>query len=112
MSDTLISPRVPRGIIPVTKGCDFAFTIQKRNQSGVVDDWGEADQIAVDIDVDPPVRVEAVIDGPDAVIVIPDALCDQVTRRTAWRAVLSRGNIQTALMVGGFKRDDGGVHRD
>lgn len=112
MSDEPISPRVLWKIIPVTKGCDYVFTIQKRNEEGAIVDWGEVDQVAVDIDVDPPVRVEAVIDGPDAMIVIPDALCDQVTRRTAWRAVLSRGDIQTPLMVGGFKRDDGGVYRD
>lgn len=108
MADFIVAPPLEK-VIPVTRGCDRAFTIQRTDGDGgpVNFDAGSEVYMWVDVDRDDPTRVDAVVDGATAAFVLPDSLCDQVTKSTRWRVVLDRGESEIPLLVGKFERYDG-----
>lgn len=93
--------------IPVTKGCDFSFTIQRIDADGNPINFDSGTTVYLWVDLDPAVKVDAVVSGSTAAVTIPDAVCDQVKNTTRWRAVLDKGDLEIPLLVGRFERNDG-----
>ena len=108
MADSLAAPPAER-LIPVTRGCDRSFTLQRVDPDGLPVPFADGTSIYVQIDIDKsaPTRVDAVMSGATAAIIIPDSVCDQVRTGTRWRAILDQGDLDTALLVGKFERHDG-----
>lgn len=94
-------------VIPVTRGCDRAFTLRRRDPAGELADWNASVYMEIDIDKADPTSVEAVVEGSLASFLIDSAVCDQVRNATRWRIVMSEGELETALAVGNFERHDG-----
>ena len=93
--------------IPVTKGCDFSFTIQRVNTQGQPLNFDPGTAVYVWVDLDPAVKVNAVVTGSTAAVTISDAVCDLVRNTTRWRAVIDQGDLEVPLLVGRFERNDG-----
>lgn len=93
--------------IPVTKGCDFSFTVQRIDAQGDPINFDVGTTVYLWVDLNPPVRVDSVVSGSTAALTIPDALCDQVKNSTRWRAVIDQGDLEFPLLVGRFERNDG-----
>lgn len=106
MTNYIGAPPVAKKI-PVTKGCDFSFTIQRIDDLGEPIDFDAGTTVYVWVDLDPPVKVDAVVSGSTAGLTIPDAVCDQVKNSTRWRAVIDKGDLEVPLLVGRFERNDG-----
>ena len=106
MSDYIGAPAATRKI-PVTRGCDFSFTIQRIDADGDPINFDAGTTVYLWVDLDPAVKVDAVVSGSTAALTIPDALCDQVKNTTRWRAVLDKGDLEVPLLVGRFERNDG-----
>lgn len=106
MTNYIGAPPVAKKI-PVTRGCDFSFTIQRVNAQSQPVNFDVGTTVYVWVDIDPPVKVNAVVSGSTAAITIPDAVCDQVKNSTRWRAVLDKGDLEVPLLVGKFERNDG-----
>lgn len=108
MTDYLTAP--PRAfVIPVTRGCDRAFTVRRKNSSGDLADWDSSVYISIDIDKSDPTVVSAEVDGAYATFRLESSVCDLVKNSTTkWRIVMSDANgLETALAVGVFERHDG-----
>lgn len=106
MSDYIGAPPAVK-TIPVTRGCDYSFTIQRTNPEGEPQDFDEGTTVYVWVDLEVPVKVDADVVGSTAAITIPDAVCDQVRNSTRWRAVIDKGELEVPLLVGRFERNDG-----
>jgi len=106
VSDYIGAPPATRKI-PVTKGCDFSFTIQRTDAEGQPADFDAGTTVYVWVDIDPPVKVDAVVSGSTAAVTISDSVCDLVKNSTRWRAVLDKGDLEIPLLVGRFERNDG-----
>jgi len=96
-------------IIPVTRGCDRAFTIQRLNSGGtaVNFDAGSSVYMWIEIDRAVPTRVDATVSGSTAAFALDYTVCDLVRTATRWRVVLKVGSSELALLVGKFERHDG-----
>lgn len=96
-------------LIPVTRGCDRSFTIQRTNAQGQAQNFDNGTQVYLWIDINKaaPTKVNGVVSGSSAAITISDAICDQVKTGTRWRAVLDVGDLEIPLLVGRFERHDG-----
>ena len=101
----------PPGIkkIPVTRGCDFSFTIQRIDAEGEPTNFeaGTAVYLWIDIDRTNLTKVDAVVSGSTAAVTISDSVCDLVKNSTRWRAVIDQGDLEVPLLVGRFERNDG-----
>lgn len=108
MSNYIGAPPVTKKI-PVTRGCDFSFTIQRVDTDGQPLNFavGTTVYLWIDIDRANPTRVDAVVSGSTAAVTISDAVCDQVKNSTRWRAVIDQGDLEVPLLVGRFERNDG-----
>lgn len=106
MSGYIGAPPITKKI-PVTKGCDFSFTIQRIDADGDPVNFAPGTTVYVWVDLDPAVKVNAVVSGSTAAVTIPDAVCDQVRNSTRWRAVIDQGDLEAPLLVGRFERNDG-----
>lgn len=108
MTDYIGAPPAEK-LIPVTRGCDRSFTIQRTNAQGqpVNFDAGNTVYLWIDIDRTNPTKVDAVVSGSNAAITIPDSVCDAVRTGTRFRAVLDQGDLEIPLLVGRFERHDG-----
>ena len=108
MTSYVCAPPAER-LIPVTRGCDRSFTIQRQNVSGaaVSFDSGSSVYMWIDIDRANPSRVDAVVSGSNAAFVLDYAVCDLVRTGTRWRIVLKIGSSELPLLVGRFERHDG-----
>ena len=107
MTDYLVPPP-QSGVIPVTKGCDRAFTIQRVGTTGTPVDFPAGVTVYMWVDVDPsPIKVDAVVSGSTAAFVLQSTVCDLVKNGGKWRAVLDSGDLETPLLVGRFERRDG-----
>lgn len=108
MTDYLASPPAEK-VIPVTRGCDRSFTIQRTDPEGdpLNFEAGTTVYLKIDIDKDSPTTVNAVVSGSTAAVTIPDSVCDQVKSSTRWRAILDLGSLEVPLLVGRFERHDG-----
>lgn len=96
-------------IIPVTRGCDRAFTIQRLNTGGtaVNFDAGSSVYMWIDIDRAAPTQIDAVVSGSLAAFTLDFLVCDLVRTGTRWRIVLKVGSSELPLLVGRFERHDG-----
>lgn len=96
-------------IIPVTRGCDRSFTIQRLDGDGDPTNFAAGTEVYlwVDIDKHNPTRVDAVVSGATAAFTIDAEICDQTRTGTRWRAVLDEGDLEVPLLVGKFERHDG-----
>lgn len=108
MADYIVSPPAEK-IIPVTRGCDRAFTLQRVDSSGNPTDFdaGTTVYMWIDIDAASPTKVDAVVSGSSAAFVLESTVCDQVKNGARWRAVLDQGDLEVPLLVGRFERRDG-----
>jgi len=108
VSDYICAPPAER-VIPVTRGCDRAFTIQRLNTGGTAVNFDAGSSVYMWIDVDrvTPTRVDAVVSGSTAAFNLDYAVCDLVKTGTRWRIVLDLGAAEIALLVGKFERYDG-----
>jgi hypothetical protein len=96
-------------VIPVTRGCDAAFSIRRMNAEGELVDFDPGTEVYmwVDINRSSPTKVSATVSGAVATFRIDYTVADLVRNTTRWRAVLDVGNEETALLVGRFQRHDG-----
>lgn len=106
MTDYIGAPPIVKKI-PVTKGCDFSFTIQRIDAEGNPISFDVGTTVYLWVDLDPAVKVDAVVTGSTASVTISDAVCDQVKNSTRWRAVIDKGDLEVPLLVGRFERNDG-----
>ncbi len=107
MTDYLIPPPAS-AVIPITKGCDRAFTIQRVNTTGTPVAFAAGVEVYIWVDVSPtPVKVNAVVSGSTAAFILQSTVCDLVKNNGKWRAVLDSGDLETPLLVGRFERRDG-----
>lgn len=108
MTDYIGSPPAEK-LIPVTRGCDRAFTIQRTNAQGQATNFDNGTQVYmwVDIDKTNPTKVNAVVSGSTAAFTISDTVCDAVRTGTRWRVILDVGDLEIPLLVGKFERHDG-----
>lgn len=106
MTDYIGAPPAAKKI-PVTKGCDFSFTIQRIDTEGEPADFDAGTAVYVWVDIDPPVKVDAEVSGSTAAVTIFDSVCDLVKNSTRWRAVIDQGDLEVPLLVGRFERNDG-----
>jgi hypothetical protein len=103
-----IGDDLPPTVMRVTKGADRKFTLRRHDVSDNPVDW-DAD-IYINIDLDPPQRVDADVTDETAVIQIESTVLDLVTKRTQWQVIMSQAGaptLETPLMVGTFERQDG-----
>lgn len=95
-------------VMRVTKGADRKFTLRRHDTADNPVDW-DAD-IYIIVGTDPPQRVDATVTAEIADIQIESEILDEVTNRTQWQIVMSQPGsptLETPLMVGTFKRQDG-----
>ena len=102
------SPPVEK-VIPVTRGCDRAFTVQRVSSSGAAVNFDAGTQVYMWVDVDKaaPTKVNAVVSGSMASFAIQSTILDLVKDSTRWRIVLDVGELEVPLLVGKFERYDG-----
>lgn len=94
----------------MTKGCDRAFTLRRKDAAGNLVNWDADLSIYVLSDPEDPTRIEADVDGSSALFRIESDVCDVVTNSTVFRIVMSQPGsptLETPVMVGKFKRFDG-----
>lgn len=110
MADYIGSPPT-KYVIPVTKGADREFTLRRRNTEGDPVNWDAELYIDIDIDKTDPTRVEAEVEGDEAVLRIESTILDLVKNSTKWRIVRSADDtpesFEIAVAVGTFERFDG-----
>lgn len=96
-------------IIPVTKGCDRLFTIQRLDAQDAPQNFeaGSTVYMWVDIDKTNPTKVDATVSGSTAAFAIQSTVLDLVKSTTKWRIVLDVGTTEIPLLVGRFERHDG-----
>lgn len=95
-------------VIPVTRGCDRRFTVQRtQDDEPTAFDAGSEVYMWVDIDKAAPTRVDAVVDGTDALFALESELLDQVRNTTRFRIVLDVDTFEIPLVIGRFERHDG-----
>lgn len=96
-------------LIPVTRGCDRLFTIQRLDTDGDPQNFeaGSTVYMWVDVDKTAPTKVDAVVSGSQAAFAIQSTVLDLVRTGTRWRIVLDLGNTEIPLLVGRFERHDG-----
>ena len=95
------------GKIFVSRGCDRAFTIARRDTEGDPTDYPDGAAVYILIDAATPTKVDAVVSGANAAFHIQSAVLDTVTNSTKWRAVLALGDNEIPLLTGRFERHDG-----
>jgi len=108
MADFIGQPPAEK-LIPVTKGCDRSFTIQRVDQSGAAVNFGSGTTVYIDIDIDKanPTRVNAVVSGSMAAFHIQSTVLDLCKSGTRWRVIFDQGDLEIPLLVGKFGRYDG-----
>lgn len=100
------NPVPPFRVIPVTKGCDSAFSVRRTDGNGAPVDWDSAIKLSVDVDKTAPTVIDCPVTGPLVSVVIPKAVADLVKGSTTWQLVRD-DDLDTPLMVGNFERHDG-----
>lgn len=109
MATNLVNPP-QQFVIPVTKGCDRAFTLNRKDNAGASVDWDADVYIDILIDPEDPERVTATVTDSAAAFRIESDICDAVTNSTVWRIVMSQPGsptLETPVALGKFKRFDG-----
>ena len=105
--DYVMSPPTDK-VIPVTLGCDRAFTISRTNASGTPVNYDAGTTVYMWVDLPTgTTKVDAVVSGANAAFTIPSTVCDLVKNTTKWRVVLDVADLEIPLLVGKFERHDG-----
>jgi hypothetical protein len=99
-------------VIPVTRGADLQFMVNRVDSNNNPVNWNAAVFIAVDApDPNFPTTVQAAVNGNQAIILLPMSLNDEVNVRTKWRMYMQipngAGTLTSPVAVGHFERDDG-----
>lgn len=103
-----LAPPPIEKIIPVTRGCDRSFTLQRVDADGDPVNFGDVTvYLKIDIDKAAPTTVNATVSGSTAAITIPDTVADACKTGTKFRCILNQGELETPLLVGRFERHDG-----
>jgi len=103
----VVSPPVEK-VIPVTKGCDRAFSVRRVDDNGSPVNFAGGTTVYMWVEAgSTPTKVDATISGSNASFVLDSALCDQIRNGSKWRAVLDLGDLELPLLVGRFERRDG-----
>ena len=107
-SNYLCAPPLEK-VIPVTRGCDRAFTVQRVNSTGAAVSFDPGTQVYMWVDLDraAPTRVDAAVSGSTAAFALQSTVMDLVKSSTRWRIVLDVGQLEVPLLVGKFERYDG-----
>lgn len=95
----------PRRTILITRGADRVITVRRRNAN-----WDATVAMYVDTDTNYPTQIPATINGDAATIRLESTLLDTIRDGTTWRVIMSQAGsptLETAVMVGTFKRADG-----
>lgn len=98
-----------KAVIPVTKGCSRSFTVQRVDAEGEPETWDATITLIIEIDrSSAPVRIEGVVNGSNAAIVIPSETCDRAKNSTVWQLLMKSvsTNLSVPVMVGKFERND------
>ena len=108
MTDYVVPPPAAK-VIPVTRGCDRAFTVRRVDTDGNPVNFASGTTVYmwVETETGGPVKVDALVDGANAAFILQSTVCDQVRNNARWRAVLDTGDLETPLLVGRFERRDG-----
>lgn len=104
-----VTPKLPNKIIPVTRDCDRAITLRRKDEAGDPVDWDGQVSILIE-QRGYPIQIDAVLDGPLATIRIEAQIANLTKTGTTWRIVWSQDgspSFETPLMVGTFERNDG-----
>ena len=110
MTANYIASKLPNRILPLTKGTDRVFTINRLDSNGNAQDWNCDVFLDIDIDKTAPTRVAATVVDNVASVRIESPVGDLCKNTTTWRAVMSVAGsptLETALLVGVFERNDG-----
>lgn len=104
----VVSPPLEK-TIPVTRGCDRAWTLQRVDLDGNPVEFDEGTEVYIWVDIDPadPTRVDAVVSGSTAAFVLESEITDLIKNNARYRIVLDRGELEVPLLVGRFERRDG-----
>lgn len=99
-------------VIPVTKNTDRRLRFTRYDKAGegrVEVPWEGTISVEIDIDPDNPTKIEADIDGAEAVVLLDKAVTNLVVnKKTKWRAILVQGtDFERPIAVGTFERHDG-----
>jgi len=106
-TEYVMSPPAEK-VIPVTLGCDRAFTIKRTNEAGASVNYAAGTTVYMWIDLPSgTIKVDATVSGANAAFMITSTVCDAVLNNTRWRVVLDVGDLETPLLIGRFKRHDG-----
>ena len=107
MTDYVVPPPTAK-VIPVTRGCDRAFTIQRVDTNGNPVNFSAGTTIYMWVDTESGTqKVDATVAGSTAAFVLESTVCDKVRNNARWRAVLDTGDLELPLLVGRFERRDG-----
>lgn len=108
MSDYIGNPPLEK-LIPLTRGCDYSFTIQRTDEDGEPVEFDPDTEVYLwlDIDKENPTKVDGFVSGSTAAITIPDSVADEARNGCRWRAVLDVGEREVPLLVGRIERHDG-----
>lgn len=108
MADYLV-PKLRNRIIPLTRDCDRAFSLRRKNTSGDPVDWDSEVYILID-HRGKQIRVNGVVDSDLATFRIESEVANQLKTGDTWRVVSQQSgdpSRESALMVGTFERNDG-----
>lgn len=108
MTDYLSTPPQQK-IIPVTRGADVAFTLQRTTTTGTPTNFDPGTQVymLIDLDKTQPTKVNATVSGANAALRVDYTVADLVKNTTRFQVIASVGGAETALLVGKFERNDG-----
>lgn len=107
MADYL-TPKLPNRVIPLTKDCDRAVVVRRKNGDGDPVDWDADIYMLIDIVRGDPERINAVVVDDVATIKVESEVTNLCRSGTTWRVVMSESAAsEVALMVGTFERNDG-----
>jgi hypothetical protein len=64
------NPVPPNLVLSATRGCNTTLVIERRDDSGDPENFPNGSAAFVNVDIDPAVQVEAVIDGATATFIM------------------------------------------
>lgn len=103
-----IGDELEPSVMRITKGADRKFTLRRHDADDDPVDW-DADLYIV-IGLSTPERVDADVADEEAVFQIESDILDLAKNSTQWQVIMSQAGaptLETPLMVGTFKRQDG-----
>lgn len=110
MTSPYVSDPPEELIIPVTKGCDFIFTVELEDESANPVNYTGPVYCYVENRGGSPQQVPATVADNQAAVRLPPTITDSVSGSSRWRVVMADETYTPAaevpLLVGGFERHD------